>query len=62
MSYFGKHGIRCDKCGKFANNLAGEYVKKDHSCGYIWLDGETDEERNVAKTHTCEECLEKASL
>lgn len=28
MSAFGKKGVRCDGCGKIANNRDGEYVVK----------------------------------
>jgi hypothetical protein len=27
MSAFGKHGVRCDWCGKISTNLRGEYVR-----------------------------------
>ena len=36
MSRFNKTGVRCDWCGKFANNESGEYRKPDGvSAGYI---------------------------
>lgn len=35
MSKFGKSGVRCDWCGKLANNRTGEYTKPNGSAGYI---------------------------
>lgn len=61
MSAFGKHGTRCDTCGKFSKNpTTGEYIRKNGSAGYIWPEYE-----NVASVtiengrDICEECLER---
>ncbi len=35
MSRFGNRGVRCDHCGKIANNPLGVYERRDGSCGYI---------------------------
>lgn len=62
MSTFGKHGRRCDKCGKISKSSnTGEYARKDGTCGYIWPDGDTDDERSLSRTDTCDDCLEKAA-
>jgi hypothetical protein len=43
MSTFGKHGVRCDWCGKISNHPRGEYVRPvrnehgDRLTGYITM-------------------------
>lgn len=56
MSAFGKHGVRCDTCGKISKGRpTGEYTRQDGSVGYIWPEeGETDMGRDI-----CDDCLEK---
>ena len=56
MSAFGKHGARCDYCGKFSKNPRGEYVRKDGSAGYMWPD-ENDDTKDI-----CSDCLEAKEL
>lgn len=49
------HGVRCDWCGKIANNERGEYTKPDGSAGYILApDCDKDDIKDI-----CEECCEK---
>jgi hypothetical protein len=55
MSRFGKHGYRCNYCGKFTTSRDGEYTRPDGSAGYmhdpVWAKG--------TELDTCEECSEK---
>lgn len=57
MSAFGKHGTRCDTCGKFSKNrTTGEYTRKDGSCGYIWPEDNELPNGRVGKD-ICDDCL-----
>lgn len=59
MSAFGKHGTRCDTCGKFSRNkLTGEYTRKDGSCGYIWPEDNAIEGGDP-KRDICDDCADK---
>ena len=66
MSVFRKTGVRCDWCGKFANNRMGEYTKPDgRTCGYIrrpdWhFNDDRSEKPEYADSSQdiCEECAE----
>jgi hypothetical protein len=54
MSAFGKHGVRCDKCGKIANNRSGEYLRKDMTCGYIM----PEDNENGGSQDICTDCID----
>jgi hypothetical protein len=64
MSRFGKKGVRCDYCGKIANNENGEYTRPDGvSAGYIhqpewerFPGGRTDASSLQSSNDICEEC------
>lgn len=58
MAKFNKKGVRCDWCGKFANNQLGEYLKADQSFGYMWPAQNEGIGDDPAKD-ICEECMEK---
>lgn len=53
MSAFGKHGVRCDSCGKISRGkTTGEYTRKDGSAGYIWP--QDDDSKDI-----CDDCIEQ---
>jgi hypothetical protein len=64
MSSFGKHGYRCDWCGKIANNIKGEYERPKtnaagyHLAGYIKQPNWEREQDIQSSNDICDECEE----
>ncbi len=57
-----QYGVRCDDCGRIANNPSGEYTRPDGSAGYI-NDSSFPEDENgqriSGEKDRCEECADK---
>lgn len=61
-----RYGVRCDDCGRIANNPNGEYTRPDGTAGYI-NDSSFPEDENGQRISNaggrsldrCEECADK---